>query len=324
MSRFPVPRLVVSRCLEFEEVRYNGAVIPDKAVQRLQGFVDFIPVCPEVEIGLGVPREVIRIVDGGEDDEKLIQPKTGEELTGPMKEFSKAFIGSLSDVDGFLLKNRSPTCGVQDVKVYQSEKNSQVVRKTTGFFAKEVLNQFGGLAIEEEGRMKNFTLRHHFLTKLFTLADFRRINKEKSLKSLQAFHSKNKYLFMAYHPGTLKLMGRTLANHDHLPIDAVLAHYEEHLYQLLSKPAKPSAHVNVCQHIAGYFKNELNKEEKRNFQSLVRQYSEEKVPLSAVISVLRSWVARFDSQYLQQQTYFEPYPEELVEISDSGKGRAYS
>lgn len=322
MSGFPTPKLVVSRCLEFEEVRYNGAVIPDKAVQRLKPYVEFIPICPEVEIGLGVPRDVIRIIDG--EEERLVQPKTGKDLTSAMNDFSDSFLGAIPDVDGFLLKNRSPTCGMYDVKVYQTEQNNQVVNKTAGFFAKKVLDRYGGLAVEEEGRMKNFTLRHHFLTKLFTLAEFRNVKSEGQKKNLQAFHSDNKYLFMSYHPGVLKKMGRTIANHDHLPFDEVLKKYEADLHILLQKPSKPSAHVNVCQHIAGYFKKELNREEKEAFQSLLKQYSEEKVPLSAVISVLKSWVARFKSEYLKKQTYFEPYPEDLVEISDSGKGRAYS
>lgn len=322
MKSFPVPRVVVSRCLEFSEVRYNGSVIPDKAVHRMQSYVEFIPICPEVEIGLGVPRDVIRIVEG--EVEQLVQPKTGENLTETMKRFSKGFLNGIPDVEGFLLKNRSPTCGMHDVKVYQSAENSQVVGKTSGIFAKEILSRHGGLAIEEEGRLKNFTLRHHFLTKLFTLAEFRQVKQEDTMKALQNFHADNKYLFMAYHPGILKKMGQTVANHDHLPLRKVIERYELLLQDLMSRPAKASAHVNVCQHIAGYFKKELSPGEKESFSNLMDQYKEERVPLSAVISVLNSWVARFQSDYLKRQSYFEPYPMELVEISDSGKGRAYS
>ncbi|RWZ58909.1 DUF1722 domain-containing protein [Halobacillus fulvus] len=322
MRIFQTPRVVVSQCLEFEEVRYNGAVIPDKTVQRMKPFVEFIPVCPEVGIGLGVPRDVIRIVDQGQ--ERLVQPKTGEDLTDDMVHFAKEFIDSLPDVDGFLLKNRSPTCGIHDVKVYQDSQHGQVIGKTTGFFAKEILSRHSGLAIEEEGRLKNFTLRHHFLTKLFTLADFRDVRQKGRSKDLQQFQALNKYLFMAYHPGISKKMGRVIANHEQKPIPAVFEEYEDLLYELLEKPPKAKANVNVCQHIAGYFKKELNREEKAYFQSLLNQYMEEKVPLSAVISVLSTWTARFQSDYLRNQTYFEPYPMELVEISDSGKGRAYS
>lgn len=322
MQSYAKPRVVVSRCLEFAEVRYNGAVIPDKAVERMKAHVEFIPVCPEVEIGLGVPRDVIRLVD--DEEKRLVQPKTGEDLTDKMTGFSNTFLDHLDDVDGFLLKNRSPTCGMHDVKVYQSAENSQVIGKTSGVFAAEVLKRHSGLAVEEEGRLKNFTLRHHFLTKLFTLASFREMKKERKMKELQQFHARHKYLFMAYHPGLLKKMGQTTANHDHLGIGEVLETYENLLHELMREPAKTSAHVNVCQHIAGYFKKQLTSGEKQSFADLLHQYKEEKIPLSAVLSVLSSWTARFQSGYLKQQSYFQPYPVDLVEISDSGKGRAYS
>ncbi|WP_281658928.1 DUF523 and DUF1722 domain-containing protein [Halobacillus sp. Cin3] len=322
MQSYAKPRVVVSRCLEFAEVRYNGAVISDKAVERMKAHVEFIPVCPEVEIGLGVPRDVIRLVD--DEEKRLVQPKTGEDLTGKMTGFSKTFLDHLDDVDGFLLKNRSPTCGMHDVKVYQSAENSQVIGKTSGLFAAEVLKRHSGLAVEEEGRLRNFTLRHHFLTKLFTLASFREMKKERKMKALQQFHARHKYLFMAYHPGLLKKMGQTTANHDHHGIGEVLETYENLLHELMQEPAKTSAHINVCQHIAGYFKKQLTSGEKQSFADLLHQYKEEKIPLSAVLSVLSSWTARFQSGYLKQQSYFQPYPVDLVEISDSGKGRAYS
>ncbi|MBA2175192.1 DUF523 and DUF1722 domain-containing protein [Halobacillus locisalis] len=322
MRNFPVPRVVVSQCLEFGEVRYNGAVIPDKTVQRLKPFVEFIPVCPEVGIGLGVPRDAIRIVNDGE--ERLVQPKTGKDLTEDMQKYTASFLSSLPGVDGFLLKSRSPTCGMQDVKVYQHEEHSQVIGKTTGMFSKEILNHYGGLAIEEEGRMKNFTLRNHFLTKLFTLASFREVKENPEVKHVQSFHEHNKYLFMAHHPGRAKQMGRILANHDRLSLEEVAHAYEAQLHALLEHPPEPQSHINVCQHIAGYFKKTLSQKEKAGFQSLLEQYKEEKIPLSAVMSVLQSWINRFEENYLACQTYFEPFPIDLVEISDSGKGRAYS
>lgn len=323
VKEFVVPKVVVSRCLEFDEVRYNGAVIPDKAVQRMAPYVEFVPVCPEVEIGLGVPRETIRIVGG--EKERLVQPKTGEDLTTGMNAFTESFLNSIgSEVDGFLLKNRSPTCGMQDVKVYYDIDHPQVSGKSSGFFARGVLKRYPGLALEEEGRLKNFTLRHHYFTKLFTLASFRKMKVHGQMKDLQKFHSSNKYLFMAYHPGTLKKMGRVVANHDHLSIQGVFHEYEPLLYELMAEPAKAASHINVCQHIAGYFKKELSAEEKEDFQTLLKRYKEEKVPLSAVLSVLNTWTVRFRSGYLKDQTYFEPYPSDLLEISDSGKGRAYS
>ncbi|MCD5323983.1 MULTISPECIES: YbgA family protein [Pontibacillus] len=323
MRTFATPKLVVSKCLEFDDVRYNGERIPDKVVQRLMPYVTFIPVCPEMEIGLGVPRDVIRIVRKG-DEERLVQPSSGDDLTESMTHFAKGFLNSLPDVDGFLLKNRSPTCGIQDVKVYDKIEKSPVVGKTKGLFAQEVLSEHEALAIEEEGRLKNFRIREHFFTKLFTFAAFREMKESPSMKKLVAFHSENKYLFMSYNQTTLKDMGRIVANHNQLSMEEVLDSYEEKLGWMLRRAPSRKSNVNVCQHIMGYFKNELTRQEKRYFLEELDKYYEEKIPLSTILGILKSWVIRFDDEYLLSQTYFQPYPEDLVEISDSGKGRAYT
>ncbi|KGX93828.1 hypothetical protein N781_01110 [Pontibacillus halophilus JSM 076056 = DSM 19796] len=323
MKTYATPKVVVSRCLEFDEVRYNGEVLPDKVVQRLQPHVTFIPVCPEVEIGLGVPRDVIRIVKT-EDEEKLVQPKTGEDLTEKMDSFTKGFLAALPEVDGFLLKNRSPTCGTQDVKMYGKIEKSPVIGKTKGFFAREILEEHSGLAIEEEGRLKNYKIREHYLTKLFTLAKFREMKQQKSMKNLVNFQAENKYLFMAYNQTAQKEMGRIVANHDHASVEEVYEAYEEKLHWMFRRAPSRRSNINVCQHIVGYFKYDLTTSEKEFFQSELVKYEEERIPLSALLSILQSWVVRFNDSYLEQQSYFQPYPEDLIEISDSGKGRAYS
>lgn len=324
MSTFATPKIVVSKCLEFDHVRYNGELIPDKVIQRLKPYVTFIPVCPEVEIGLGVPRDVIRIVRQGEE-ERLMQPASGDDLTEPMQSFSRGFLNALEDVDGFLLKNRSPTCGIQDVKVYDKLEKSPVVGKSKGLFAQEVLQEHPGLAIEEEGRLKNFRIREHFFTKLFTLASFRELkSKSSTIKDLVEFHGRNKYLFMTYNQKTLKEMGRITANHDKLPLDEVYEAYGEKLEWMFRRAPNRRSNINVCQHIMGYFKKELTKGEKDFFMEELDKYYDEKIPLSTVLGILKSWVIRFENEYLMQQTYFQAYPEDLIEISDSGKGRAFS
>ncbi|MFC0525146.1 YbgA family protein [Pontibacillus salicampi] len=323
MKTFATPKIVVSKCLEFDHVRYNGEVIPDKVVQRLTPHVQFIPVCPEMEIGLGVPRDVIRIVRKGEE-ERLMQPSTERDLTESMNAFSKGFLESLQGVDGFLLKNRSPTCGTQDVKMYDKLEKSPVTGKTKGLFAKHVIEHYPGLAIEEEGRLKNYKIREHFFTKLFTLAEYRQLRESPSMKKLVHFHSKHKYLFMSYNQTTLKDMGRITANHEKLPIEEVLNSYEERLHWMFRRLPSRKSNVNVCQHIMGYFKHELTKGEKNYFQETLQKFYEERIPLSAILSILKSWVVRFQNEYLLEQTYFEPYPEDLIEISDSGKGRSFA
>ena len=322
MRQFVKPTVVVSKCLEFEACRYNGDKLSDATVRNLQPYVEFIPVCPEVEIGLGVPRETIRIVDQ-DGTQKLVQPSTGADLTEKMQRFSNVFLSTLPDVDGFILKNRSPSCGTRDVKIYAGLGKAPTKGKGAGLFGSAVLAEFSHLAIEEEGRLSNFIIREHFLTQLFTIAHFKTLKKNKSMKALVEFQSDHKYLFMAYNQKKKKELGRVIANKEKRLIDEVFAKYEEILYVLLNRTPRYTSNINVCQHIFGYFKSKLKKEEKDHFLSLLSKYAEKKVPLSSLLTILKSWAIRFEETYLLRQTYFEPYPEMLVEITDSGKGRDY-
>ncbi|RQD84862.1 MAG: DUF523 domain-containing protein, partial [Methanocalculus sp. MSAO_Arc2] len=171
---FPRPRVVVSRCIEFDPCRYDGSKIPSPAVDHLKAFADFIPVCPEVEIGLGIPRATVRIVriDGVDH---LIQPATGRDVTSDMTRFTQQFLDSLPVVDGFILKGGSPTSGTSNVKVYPSAEKSMAIDRSAGFFAREVLKRFPSLPIEDELRLNNARIRDHFQTGIFTLAAFREV-----------------------------------------------------------------------------------------------------------------------------------------------------
>ncbi|MBP0726489.1 DUF523 and DUF1722 domain-containing protein [Bacillus sp. RG28] len=322
MRNFAKPRVVVSKCIEFEACRYNGELLHDETVQQLEPFVDYIPICPEVEIGLGTPRDTIRIVEIN-GVERLIQPSTGMNLTDKMNAFSENFLASLTDVDGFILKNRSPSCGTRDVKIYSNNGKMPVLSKGSGMFGRKVLAQFGHAAVEEEGRLKNFTIREHFFIKLFTLAHWRKMKEKPTYQKLQDFQASNKYLFMTYSQTKLKELGRIVAEHRKIDLEIIYNKYEQLLYQLLSKTPQYRSHVNTCQHIFGYYSKSLSDKERKYFLDLLDKYVDKKVPLSAVVSLLKSWAIRFNQEYLLSQTYFEPYPEELVAISDSGKGRDY-
>ncbi|WP_349408914.1 DUF523 and DUF1722 domain-containing protein [Pseudalkalibacillus sp. SCS-8] len=324
MRSFPTPKIVVSKCLEFDACRYNGDVLKDMTVQTLMPYVEFIPICPEVEIGLGTPRETVRLVSQ-DGETRMIQPSSKKDLTEDMNTFTKGFLKSIPDVDGFILKNRSPSCGTRDVRIYSGIEKAPVKEKGSGLFGGMVLDQFGMLAVEEEGRLTNFTIREHFLTKLYTLAAFRELKKEPTIQKLIQFQSVNKYLFMAYNQTRLKNMGRIIANHKtYDTIDQVYEEYETELHRMFQKAARYTSNINVCQHIMGYFSDDLSKKERDHFLHLLERYKSRKIPLSNLLSILKSWVLRFDNDYLLQQSFFEPYPEDLVEMADSGKGRSYA
>jgi uncharacterized protein YbgA (DUF1722 family)/uncharacterized protein YbbK (DUF523 family) len=320
MRTFAKPRVVVSKCLEFAPCRYNGAMISDELVRRLKNHVDFIPVCPEMEIGLGCPREVIRVVLV-EKQPHLIQPATGRDVTQAMQQFAESFLAGAGEVDAFFLKSRSPSCGIKDVKVYAGPEHKTPQQLGRGFFGGAAIERFPDLPVEDEGRLSNFSLREHFLTRLFTLAEFRRIRQAAEMKDLVEFQAANKWLLMACHQSEMRLMGRIVANPANRPPAEVFADYGSHLARALARPPRFTGIINVLMHALGYVSENLSADEKAFFLDTLQKYRDGKAPLSAATTLVKAWGLRFKVAYLLEQTFLDPYPESLVSISDSGKGR---
>jgi uncharacterized protein YbgA (DUF1722 family)/uncharacterized protein YbbK (DUF523 family) len=313
------PKVIVSKCLGFEHCRYNGEIIAAPFVQSLRSFVDFRQICPEVEIGLSVPRDPLRLVavDG---ETRLVQPKTGRDFSVRMREFASAYLNSVVDADGFILKNRSPSCGIADVKVYAGAQKSGQLVKAAGLFGGVVVDRFGEIAVEDEGRLRSFRLREHFLTKLFALARFRIAREAGDIGSLVEFHSQNKLLLMSYNQRLQKKLGRIVANSQKAELPALFTAYQSDLFLALSHAPRCTSNVNVLFHALGYFSSDLSSGEKAHFLDFIEAYRTGQLPLSVGISLIRSWSIRFGQEYLLNQTFFAPYPRELVEVADSGKG----
>jgi uncharacterized protein YbgA (DUF1722 family)/uncharacterized protein YbbK (DUF523 family) len=309
---FTKPRVVVSKCIEFEPVRYNGQMMTSDLVRNLKPHVEFIPVCPEVGVGLGVPREPVRIVKAG-DVLKLIQPATGLDLTDKMNRFSNEFLDVLPEVDGFILKSGSPSSAMKDAKIYPSTEKVSPVGKGPGFFGGAVVDRFAHLAVEDERRLLNSRIKEHFLTKLYTLADFRSVKNSGSMNRLIDFQARNKLLFTAYSQKELRAMGRIVAQPKGRPLQETITEYQSHLWKALRHPPRRGANENVLTKAAGYFTNKLSKNEKAFFLDAVAKYRAGKFPLSTPLNVLKAWIIRFNEEYLMQQTFFEPYPEALME-----------
>ena len=313
MREFVKPRVVVSKCLEFDHCRYNGDMISSLIVAKLKEYVDFLPVCAEVEIGLGIPRSPVRIIlEKGEH--RLIQPTSGKDVTEDMKAFCADFLDSLGDVDGFILKFRSPSCGLKDVKVYPSVSNSGAIGKTSGYFGEAVLKRYPFLPIEDEGRLRNDRIKEHFLTKLFIFAAFRKVKSKGSIKDLIRFHTENKYLLMAYSQAELRKLGAIVANKEKKTFNELISDYEGHFYSIFTKPPRYTSSINVLMHAFGHFSENISKGEKTLFFDWIQKYMERKTSLCPAINTIRSWIERFEDQYLLHQTFFEPYPEDLLEV----------
>ncbi len=318
VTRFSRPRIVVSRCLGFAACRYDGSVIRDPVVSSLAPYVEFLPVCPEVEIGLGVPRPPVRLV--GKIDPRLVQPDTGKDWTLAMQEFSSLFLEGVKDVDGFILKNRSPSCALRDAKLYPAMEKTAAVGRGPGLFGKAVLQRFPGLPAEDEGRLTNRDIRDHFLTALFALAALREVEKSGDLGQLVLFHTRYKLLLMAQSQRMLMTLGRMVANAQGLTAREVLSLYRSAFRAAFHHPPRRPSVLNVLMHAFGYVSPYLKHEERQYFLDLLAQYRAHRLPLSVPREVLRSWIIRFDVEYLAQQAFFQPFPPELVLPLDSGGG----
>ena len=305
---FIKPIIIISKCLEFEACRYDGQMVNNKYIKKLKKFIEFKPVCPEVEIKMGTPRHPIRIVQE-KTKTILYQQETDIDFKPKMDSFSDKYISNIEQVDGFILKSKSPSCGIGTTKIY-SKKTPSPIGKDSGLFASKIIDAFPHLPKEDEKRLDNPFLREHFFTSIFTIADFRSVT---NIDSLYKYHAKHKYLFMSYNQTLMKKMGQIAANEQNDTIEIILKKYYSSLLLLLSKRARYTSNINTHMHVMGYFKNLISDKEKTHFLKLLELYRMKKIHLSAVNSLLSSWIVRFEDEYLAKQSFFNPFPAELIE-----------
>jgi uncharacterized protein YbgA (DUF1722 family)/uncharacterized protein YbbK (DUF523 family) len=322
MNTWAKPRIFVSRCLGLEACRYNGELIRSQVVDELLPWVETVSCCPEKEIGLGIPRDPVRVLLGPEGP-SLVQPASGRDLTARMNRFANDYLSGVGTLDGLLLKGRSPSCGLVDVKHYTSTKPGAVGRRGAGLFGAAAAGLHPAAGREDEGRLRNFAIREHFFTTIFTLAAFRQAAAAGRMGGLVAFHAKYKLLLMAYNQTRMRILGRITANPDKLPPARVIAAYGQELGLALKRKPTPGNQVNVLLHAFGYFSKQLGPKEKAHFLDSLEVFRQKRLPLSALLAVVSSWIARFENDYLAGQAYFQPYPRQLNSLSDSGKGRDY-
>ena len=244
------PKVLVSKCLGFCKCRYDGQVINSEFVQALEPYVDFIQVCPEVDIGLGIPRASVKLVLFNGNYE-LYQTEHDRIVTPEMDKYAHEVLTGIPEIEGAILKGGSPTCGIKNVKKYQSTKKGAHSTKGVGRFAEHVYHFFPDASIEEEGRLTKRGIREHFLLKLFTNLRFGKI-KNSEMKDLVEFHARHKFILMTYSQKELKNLGRIVANHDKLSFAQVIEQYQEHLAIALANPPRINNSINTLMHLLGY------------------------------------------------------------------------
>ncbi len=305
-------RIGVSQCLLGDRVRYDGQHKRDAfLVDTLGLLVDYVPVCPEVECGLSIPREAMRLV-GSVEAPRLMTQRTNRDLTDQMLTWARQRVTALEaeDLCGFIFKARSPSSGMERVKVYNAKGGP--VGQGTGLFARAFMEHFPLLPVEDDGRLNDPLLRENFIERIFTLKRYRdTVRASATVKALMAFHADNKFLITAHSATACTAMGRSLAGASRQSFAQVATAYEESLLKTLKLSATVAKHVNVLQHIMGFFKSHLDAAEKQELLEVIETYRQGLIPLIVPVTLLNHYARKYAVEYLQRQTYLHPHPLEL-------------
>jgi uncharacterized protein YbgA (DUF1722 family)/uncharacterized protein YbbK (DUF523 family) len=305
-------KIGVSSCLLGKEVRYNGGHSHDRYVTGTLGqYFIFVDVCPEVEAGFGIPRETLRLV-GNPDAPRLMTTKTKKDFTDKMQKWAEKRVLELEkeNLCGFIFKKGSPSSGMERVRVYTDK--GMPSNRGSGMFARAFMDHFPLIPAEEDGRLNDSALRENFIERIFALRRWRLMAAErKKLGNLVAFHTAHKLQIMSHSVKHYREMGRLVAHGKELDLPDLYKQYEALLMQALSLQATVKKNVNVLQHMAGYFKKQLNKDEKQELQEVIEQYHSHLTPLIVPITLVNHYVRKYDQEYLKEQFYLHPHPIEL-------------
>ena len=306
-------KIGVSACLLGKEVRYNGGHSHDRYITGTLGqYFTFVDVCPEVEAGFGIPRETLRLV-GDPESPHLLTSKTGRDCTDIMRSWARKRVQELAaeDLCGFIFKSKSPSSGMERVKVY-TEKGFPGSNRGVGLFARAFMAGFPLVPVEEEGRLHDAALRENFIERIFALKRWRQVAAEKKSRgSIVAFHTAHKLQIMSHSQQHYRDMGKIVARIKEIPLEDLYQQYEVMLMQALFLKATVKKNVNVLQHMAGYFKKQLSKDEKQELGEVIEQYHRNYTPLIVPITLVNHYVRKYDQEYLKNQYYLNPHPIEL-------------
>jgi uncharacterized protein YbgA (DUF1722 family)/uncharacterized protein YbbK (DUF523 family) len=306
-------RIGISACLLGEQVRFDGGHKRDTFLTETFGrFVEWVPVCPEVECGFGTPREAMRLVRV-ENGVRLLTVKTGIDLTAPMERYSRSRVSTLAaeNLSGYVLKKDSPSCGLERVKIY--DRHGSPARSGRGLFAAALVEAYRYLPIEEEGRLADPRLRDNFVERVFAYSRLRGLFDGRwTVGDLVRFHTAHKLLVLAHAPGAYQRLGRLVARVRGASRRDLERRYVEEFMQALARLATAGRHTNVLQHMAGYFKDRLDAASKRGLVDAIADYRRGLVPLVVPLTLIRHHVRTLDITYLAGQTYLEPHPKELM------------
>jgi uncharacterized protein YbgA (DUF1722 family)/uncharacterized protein YbbK (DUF523 family) len=306
-------RLGISRCLLGEEVRYDGRHNLDNFLTEVLGrYVEWVPVCPEVEAGLGTPREAMRLV-GDPQNPRLVTIESRIDHTRALETMTTNRIEGLKNLDlsGYVFKKGSPSCGIERVRIYNE--HGKLSRNGVGLFARAFIKQFPLIPVEEEGRLCDPTLRENFIERVFCYRRWQDlIQSGVTREALAQFHTIHKYLLLAHHPQQCEVLGRLIGQASQYRPKELAHRYGELFMNTLAVKATVRKHVNVLQHILGYFMELLGAHEKAELSSVIGDYHHGLMPLIVPLTLIKHYVRIFDVSYIREQVYLNPHPMEVM------------
>ncbi len=312
--RNETPRIGVSQCLLGENVRYDGGHKRDAFLTDvLAPFVEWVPVCPEVEAGLGTPREAMHLV-GDPEDPRLLTIHTKVDHTTALKTFSQRRVKELRerDLDGYIFKKNSPSCGVHRVKVHTAK--GQADRQGKGIFSATILKAHPLLPLEEEGRLKDAPIRENFIVRIFCYRRWKTQIQQRRITRgmIVGFHARHKYLLLTHSRPHYHELGQLVAHAGQYTPRDLANHYGALFMEALKTKATVRKHVNVLQHLAGHFSKQLSKIERAELKEAIQDYHEHFTPLAVPLTLIKHYVRILAVPYLLDQVYLNPHPKELV------------
>lgn len=308
------PRIGISRCLLGEEVRYDGGHKRDVFLTDvLAPFVEWVPVCPEVEAGLGTPREAMHLA-GDPDSPRLLTIRTNMDHTATLMDFSHRRVQELRecDLDGYIFKKSSPSCGIHRVKVYTDK--GQPSKQGTGIFAGIFQQNFPLLPVEEEGRLNDPVIRENFIERIFCYRRWKFQVQQQPVRRgvIVNFHTRHKYLLLTHSRPHYAALGKLVAMAGQVKPGELASRYGDMFMETLKVKATVNKHVNVLQHLAGHLKTHLNTEERAELQESISDYHRHLTPLTVPLTLIKHYVRTRNIPYLTDQVYLNPHPKELM------------
>lgn len=309
-TRLPI-RIGISSCLVGQRVRFDANHKQDNYILGTLGeFFEFVPVCPEVAIGMGVPRPTIRLLGDPEAPRAVGVKDNALDVTDKLRHYGRQQARALTDLTGYIFKSKSPSCGMERVKLYTDK--GGVSSKGTGLYAREFMAAHPLLPCEEEGRLGDPMLRDNWLERVFAWRRWQELNRQRlTARALVDFHTRHKLALMAHGPKHYKELGRMIADAGTGPVRPLADAYIEKFMAALSVRATPKRHTNVLHHLMGYLKQHIDSQDKQELLELIEAYRLGRVPRIVPITLLNHHFRRFPDDYIANQAYLHMCPEEL-------------